>query len=565
MGARVVRERLTAWARACVPALNYPRVLAAIPVLFFSLVMAGVIRAYTPVPSWDMWDGAVQFYFDTRDGVRGALTHQHNEHRIVFSKLLFWLDIHYFGARAVFLAAAHIVLGLLIWGTFCAVARPLIADRRLWAILCCGLGVFSFSWMQQENFTSAFQSQFFAAVLFPLLAFACLAMTAAARRPWLWFAAAIAGGVASLGTMVNGLLAFPLLVIMQIALGAWMPRRIVLIRALILTTIGIAAVALWFRTYTFPDAAEAPALGDILVLALTFMGVPFSPFSAGVAAGIVGGLVFGATTVALFVRWWRARAQFHPLVLALFAMIAFVGATGLMVAYGRASITADASAISRYATPALAAWCAMLSVAAAVFQRRPRAVRLFAGVTVASALLFLPAQLNALGDDGPRFQEERMHGALALMLDIYDPVALSKIYQTPMPELHVRLRAAAGRLAAGGRSTFADPRWDDARARLGSSAAEGFHPCEGMIEQTRALPDSSFRAVSGWMFDPAARPPRFVYFAHDGRIAGLAVTGAPRPDVVRVKGRRAYRGGFDGYVAAPDGAVVAIVCSNDPA
>src|SRR5687767_513075 len=67
--------------------------LLACPVAFLALALVGGTRHYSPVPFWDMWDSYLGFFGSTRDGGFGVWWAQHNEHRIVFSKVLFWLDL----------------------------------------------------------------------------------------------------------------------------------------------------------------------------------------------------------------------------------------------------------------------------------------------------------------------------------------------------------------------------------------------------------------------------------------------------------------------------------------
>ena len=48
------------------------------------LAVIGAIRMYSPIPHWDMWDGTLQFYLDTQDGIASAWWRQHNEHRVCY-------------------------------------------------------------------------------------------------------------------------------------------------------------------------------------------------------------------------------------------------------------------------------------------------------------------------------------------------------------------------------------------------------------------------------------------------------------------------------------------------
>ncbi len=556
-----VRATVRSRAGAFLSALERPAVQASIPVVFLVLVIAGTWRGFSAVPFWDMWDGAVWFYLAVRDGVDGQFLAQHNEHRIVFSKILFWLDLHVFGARSYLLLPANVGLGILVWMAFCGTARPLIRDDGHWKIVCCALAALSLSWMQSENFVWAFQSQFLVAVLFPLAAFAYLAMSARAPRFVPWFIGALVFGAASLGTMVNGLLVFPLLVAMQVVL-ARVTGRISWGRVLVLTVSGGVLTALWFRGFALGSDGVTPTPADFVLFAATFMGDPLGHISGHVAGGVMGGVAFAGVVLALAILWWRQGTQLHPMFLGLLAMIAFIGGTCLMVSYGRAAIAHDASMISRYATPSLAAWCACLILGAAVLQTRPRAQAIFARTSAALALVLLPIQFQALNGEGPLARQERMHGALALVLGVYDPEALRKIYLSKTRDYYLHVKTAADRLAAMNRSIFADPAWNRITARIGGPIPDGWRACTGAVERMRAIPgEDRFRGVDGWAIDKERlRQPRLIYFAVDGRVVGLAMSGAPRPDVAAVMGWRGRRGGFNGFVAADANGDLAVLC-----
>jgi hypothetical protein len=126
------------------------------------------------------------------------------------------------------------------------------------------------------------------------------------------------------------------------------------------------------------------------------------------------------------------------------------------------------------------------------------------------------------------------------------------------------LRDIAAQLAASRTSVFADPMWAAARARVGTSAAAGYRACENGIEGVSVIPgEQRYRAVYGWAVDlKTRRQPRFVYFAANGKIVGLAVRGAPRYDIVDIlHPRNGYRG-FDGYVLASSGERFDVLCPS---
>ncbi|MCA0199733.1 MAG: hypothetical protein LCH56_02705 [Proteobacteria bacterium] len=548
--------RVSGWMSRVWAAMGRPAVLCVIPVVYFVLLLVGVVRAYTPVPTHDMWEGALLSYLRAlENGFLWETLSFWNEHRIVLSKLLFWIDFEYFDARFAFLIAANVVLLLSIWIALCALGRRLIARRGDWLAVCAGLSAISLSWLQRENLDSPFQSQFLLAYLVPLLAFCALARAMRDAGGWRWFAAALVLGAASLGTMANGLLVFPLLFAMQAARWSW--HRIGLIVAC-----GAVLTAMWFRSYS--GAAAAPPMPrDFFSFVATFIAFPFADLTGSIAGGVIGAALYISGLAYALYRCWKVRARMEIDVFALLALIAFVLATAILTAYGRAAELANAALVSRYATPSLVAWAALALLLAAVSQDRVHAGRLFVRMSFAVALFLLPIQLiRPLGDDGPALVQGSFRAALAFELDIPDPKATAWVFHVRSSEQYEVLRDVAAQLSSTHRSIFADPMWGDAIGRLGGPAGTGYRACENAVEGVSIVPgDVRYRAVRGWAVDLRSwRQPRFVYFAADGKIVGLAVRGAPRYDVIDIfYPRNGYRG-FDGYVLASSATRFEVLC-----
>lgn len=539
-----------------------PEAHFAIPAAFLALLLIGAARAYTPVPTYDMWEGAIVPAFQMLDGDGREVLRFWNEHRIVFSKILFWIDTGFFGARLAFLIVANILLAVGLWLVLCAAARPLIDEKGLRRIVCAGIAALSFSWMQRENIDSPFQSQFLLAFLVPLAAFLSLANSARGPRSDLWFAAAVALGAAALGTMANGLLVFPLLVAMQLALDAAAGRMSWRRLGLLVATAGILTFA-WFQDFPGPGAGP-PSPAAFLTFAATYLAFPAAALG-GIAGGILGTFAFLAILSWVLSRWVAARRAPAPHAIALLTMILYVGATCLMTAYGRAADLGNAALVSRYATPSLLAWAALAILAAAAYQHhRGARSRIAAASLLIAAPLFALQVSGATGDGGPAFVHGTMRGALALKLGVADVRAMAEIFPAPTPAHYGLLKDLADRLEARGLSTFADPAWDEAIARLGAGADGRGRACGARIEAVRDIAgDGRFKAVQGWVDDPPRGHPGFVYLIADGRIVGLAVGGGPRPDVARYHGRKARYGGFAGYAFAAAAGGLSVRCAGD--
>jgi hypothetical protein len=84
----------------------------------FILACAGGVVGYSPVPFWDMWDGTVLFLHNFLAGDWTALFSQHNEHRIVLTRLLFLVEYAVLDGSGRYLIAANYVFALLAAATF---------------------------------------------------------------------------------------------------------------------------------------------------------------------------------------------------------------------------------------------------------------------------------------------------------------------------------------------------------------------------------------------------------------------------------------------------------------
>jgi hypothetical protein len=88
------------------------------------------------------------------------------------------------------------------------------------------------------------------------------------------------------------------------------------------------------------------------------------------------------------------------------------------------------------------------------------------------------------------------------------------------------------------------------------------HACKTHVDGVREIPgEFRFRIVEGWAMDEEkVRQPRFIYFAADGKIVGLALRGAPRPDVSDIIDLRGGYAGYYGYVLATNAESFTVVC-----
>jgi hypothetical protein len=78
---------------------GYRIVIVLLAASIVAAAIIGAMRYYSPVPLGDMWNGYLDFFMEVQNGNHAAWWTQHNEHRIVLARLLFWMDLSFFNGR----------------------------------------------------------------------------------------------------------------------------------------------------------------------------------------------------------------------------------------------------------------------------------------------------------------------------------------------------------------------------------------------------------------------------------------------------------------------------------
>ena len=534
----------------------------------FLLACAGGVVGYSPVPFWDMWDGTILFLQRFRAGDWFSLFSQHNEHRIVLARLFFLIEYGALGGSGKFLIALNygfvVLAAATFWRALGWIHAPVLSRGTIGIgslVLLAWLSL----WTQDNNFTWAFQSQFFMAQLLPLWALLLLARSAgrtdvSARYFW----AGLVVGVLSAGTMANGLLALPLMVVLAAFLGTTRLRMSALVAA------AAGTIALYLHDYHAPAGHGSlvhSLLSDplgVFLYTFRYLGSPFyfllGQHGASASVAAFAGAVLAAASLATTVWSIRTRPR-QPVILALLLFIAYVGASAFMTAGGRLLLGLDTAFASRYTTPAIMAWAALFCMHArgllgALERDGAGRIAAFAGVLIFSAWL-LNYQTKALT---PRTGElhNRAVAALALELKVHDAGYIGSVY----PDMNVALAIADG-ASKQNLSVFGLPDYRDLAENLGlPPGARPAATCAGHLDRLESIKeDQGFVRIHGWMFDQARSktPSRIEFIDASGRVAGYALTGLRRPDVAEAVSPKAELSGFTGYLMTPalNGQVVA--------
>lgn len=517
---------------------------------FVALAVIGGIRAYSPVPFWDMWEGYLEFYFRVEAGNWGAWWAQHNEHRPVLARGLFWLDLAWFHGAVWFLIVSQYLLAGCICLLFWRYAQE--ASAAQWPFFGFFLIAWLFSWAQEENFTWGFQSQFFLAQLLPLAAWYFLFQAAHNRvRSRSYFTGASLLGVLALGSMANGVLVLPLMTLY--ALLVRLPWR----QRVLLGGLSVVLTGVYLYGYQFPGhhGSLAQALWHqplgLLHYVLLYLGNPFFYFfgkgRAAHHAALLAGFFLAASSVVLAWRAGRTPRQ-AALPLALLTFLLYIAASAVATGGSRLIFGVEQAFSSRYVTPALMAWAALFILYLPLLQRLPAALqaKLWAPFLVL-LLIMLPTQLKAWHAPQTILWERNL-AALALVLGIRDQSQISVVWVNPDQARSLANQAAARQLSLHGMPLLQQAR--DLWGRQTSPAPAAAASCQGRLETVQeVVGDPRYLRVTGWINDPAGQavPPLLVLVDCQGRVAGVALTGSARPEAAAAG---LASTGFKGYLAA---------------
>lgn len=506
---------------------------------FLGSVIFGAYLNFSPVPFGDAWRGMVGFYLDSQQNPI-AWWAQHNEHRIFFSKLLFWLNMRYFSGHGAALIAINVVLLLLTWWMLVAYAKKLVgfSSRREKAMVAATLGMLCFAWMQSQNIISNFQSMFILAFLLPLLSFYCLGRALEDPLHALrWRVFSLIFAVATAHCMINGLFVLPLL-----ALQSWFSERSPRWFIIALACAALSLAVFWVDyqspiTGTLGMAEFKKKPLSVISFALAYLGGPcYIIFQKIEAAIIAGGLVV-ALTVYLLLSHSAYKAK--PYAFALLAYIGYVFITAGITAVGRIMFPLTFAASSRYLTPTLIMWGALLIL----LLSRSRKIAVWPGIAlVVTAAALVPYQLSVLKVDTSLYTPQaKAVAALAFRLEVNDPDAKRKMtffYDANVENIIKRARANKVSIFS---ERYAYPANQIGRPlqQAGGERCTGWINFELILDQNRPI----YR-VGGMLAKGTPQAFRYVLFADaQGLVTGVAIPGRDVPSLAGPVGPL----NFDGY------------------
>lgn len=490
------------------------------------------VRAFCPVPYWDQWaDMPTLMAFDAGEGRVSLLWRLHNEHSIIFLRLVLLAD--YFFVHGTSRLTVSVIVGLQL------IATGLLA-REVWRVPDLPRTVRSFlaatvvaillSATQLEHVLTSFGASFaltYCGAIAGIVAFANAVEARDRRhRSTLWLAAALACGFVGTFSLSSGLLLLPLL-----ALFAWLaplrrPQQVGV--TVVAAVIWMLRWSLGFRhAPTVGGRIFSPAMADMLA---SFLGTPLWPWPDRARALGAVGLVAAVAISLLYLRRLPRLTRFervHVMVLW------FTWAAAGLTTFGRAGYyPTEWVLVSRFAAAALPFWATLVPMVVREAHRHPRvragAVPACVAVVVSTILfLLLPAHARSM-DTALVERADRERGELAMVVGAWDQEPLTFLYWDP-----VRILEWSPFLRERGRSSFGEPWARTLRRPLTESYAVSDTPISGALTATERLPPPPAGTyageavrVKGWAWDAArSAPPPLVLLVD----ANSVVRGFARP------------------------------------
>ena len=522
-------------------------------------------RFYHPALFADQWETIL--FFDRL--LQGTITFgdfiaQHNEHRILFPRLVFVLDLWLTGARNGVNFAAILVCQAVHLALFHRMIALRVAEVWIRWALTALVAALLFGIVQWENFLWGFQIQFVGVFLFftiAAFAFATAQERTAGEPRWHLVATGFCFGAGAALMMSNGAAALACIALVFAAARRF--NRLTLAIALAAALL----LVLYAATFT-PNPGHTPlgfaARNPLLFVGYVaaYLGGMFAPlgFRPALLAGLIGLAASGLAGLALFTgRLARDRVN-----LTLVAILLFAGMTAAMTGMGRSSFGIAQALASRYATPSAIFWAALIVLAVSWLRAReprqmqqtwPALVLLGAGALVSLMAIGLAQREFRFAGNLRVFDLQRANDAL--LSGVNDVPRIRTLY----PDMNLVNNVMLPVLKARRLNVFAVPEpWPLDTLVPESRLVNDPVRCFGHIDGIAAVADTGAFEVSGWAWDAGARQPfrRLVVLSQERRVVGYGSSGQGRADVVaRVPGVTSFFVGWAAYARVPGALTVA--------
>lgn len=521
-------------------------------ILSFFLAIWGGIRSYSPVPYWDQWDSYVDFYLNS--GNWEAWWLQHNEHRILFSKVLFWIDITLFDAKGYFLIVANYMLQFSSLISLYYVHSKISSVKANVNVSILGiLLVLIFSWSQEENFTWGFQSQFFSVYLFALVTLIKLVHLKEMPRDRFVFIYLLIFSFLATFSMANGILIIPFVLIGSVLLSV--NKKYTL---LIAVWGGLLSVLYFHGLAKVPGS---PSVFDNLInypfelikYTTLLLGSPFYYIlgSKTIASGF--GVIYILVCIYLIYTILLKSKCESKYKVGLLLFVGFISASVLATSLGRVHFGLDSATSSRYNTPVLLAWASIIILLkSCLLYRKDLWINY---ILLLMSVGFLSQQYSVFSSKYYDVKFNRSMALLSVKQGIYDNEFTSKIYPSDSILKKISERGKDLNFPIFSSSS------NEERYSIGNNISfESTFECIGNNEEIVTLVNKDFYRIKGWVYNPRLKGifgiDDILVVDDKGKIVGKGLIGQYRPDVADALNRgNAIDAGWQAYVDARAGQV----------
>ena len=509
------------------------KLIAFIFIVFFGFMLLsviwGILINYSPVPYMDDWDAIILSYLRIQMGEYSALWGQHNEHRLIFSKLFFWLDMRLFNGKMIIPLSSNIILSMGLVYCYKLVIGKLFSSENQYyfrIIITAFIGGIIFSWIQYENFSWGINMAFFAGFLFPFISFILLAFSKIKNSTFLLYLA-LFFGIISLGVMSNGLLALPLFVIMAFILKSGK------LHVFISLSIAILLAFLYFNNYHFPTYHSSVIESlfhnplDYFIYFVSYLGSPayyLSGNTCSYCAPIMGLLVF-SISVYFILKIFKPSSSQNPILLVLIIFLLYLEGTAFITSGGRLEFGLGQSLSSRYTTTSILIWSTIMILSYYNFQNQRIHQKWIIGLAILLAIFFASFQIK-VSTTPINNPKQRKIACLALEIGVRDEQNIKSIYPVVDHVIKIANKARKENL-----SYFGNKEISNAQNYLNKSIGNMFSSVTvGKINHTNIVTtDTNFAFVSGWVEykDQKKNPKSLFIINNENIIVGYAIIENP--------------------------------------
>lgn len=534
--------------------LNKYFVITAILLVVACLIGIGnvvtVMTWHVPVPFSDEWDEFPRMIalHDAGFSIVDMFTFawaQHNEHRIVIPKIIYFLDMSYFDYKGyfplvcIFLFQAMLV-AMLTW-LLIRKKRDLLA--KLFFISLTIVAVFDLT--QYENFLSTFQTSFVGCFAFAVTALVLYAKYVVSERGTYLWGAALCASLSSLS------LASGLFIWLVLALLAYLVHAKRYMQSIGFVSAFLMFLLLYLHGYTSPVGHANPV--DSLIhhplLVLSYLAVWLGNIAGTVLSAKLLGSI--ALLALLAITIYLARDKYRNQRIQIYTLLGiclFVLMAGFVTSLGRINFGVDQAMSSRYATPVLLFWMGLLGsiLLLALESSRPlfiRATMMF----ILAAFIWLLTHHSRSENAMIAFQNQQAQAYLGIATGAYNdqPQLLLPVY--PIPSLIID---KIDLLRSHNLSTFSasGAKPYEMGSLFPSLGVQHSSHCIGHVDSISTIAKDTYQ-ITGWAWNEASSSyPDWIYLVKGGKVIGLGKPGVQRPDVLAaIPSIKRIRVGWQGF------------------